>query len=235
MNTKLIVSHFNEDLNWLDNISIPVKIYSRTIKKYRNYNVEFIDHDLGTEAIVYLKYIIDNYAQLEDKILFVHAHRTSWHHNGNVDDIINNLDWKHDYFNINKCNILPLTSGDEETIEHHHYNRLETYGKVRRSYKLWIEEPWCDIFGDDLPLPGNLYCRGAGQFYVSKDLILNHPKEFYSRIYNWLLTTDIDKRLDMSGHTNILPCQISGRVIEAAWYYIFTGKCDEPMGKYEKI
>ena len=39
----------------------------------------------GHEAMVYLAYIIDNYDNLPDTVLFFHPHRTTWHNNALLD------------------------------------------------------------------------------------------------------------------------------------------------------
>ena len=46
---------------------------------------------------------------------------------------------------------------------------------------------------------------GSAQFLVHKDLIKNLPKEFYIKIYEWIITTD-------------LPNNISGRFLEWTWH-----------------
>ncbi|CAF4395601.1 unnamed protein product, partial [Adineta steineri] len=73
----IVVSHYNEDLNWLDLFigdKIPHIVYTKS-------SDPLISHGLsvnkGREAVVYLRYIVDFYSNLPSSIAFIHAHRTS--------------------------------------------------------------------------------------------------------------------------------------------------------------
>tara|TARA_R100000008_G_scaffold85877_2_gene76963 strand:- start:1656 stop:1868 length:213 start_codon:yes stop_codon:yes gene_type:complete len=69
MNVKVVVSHFNEDLSWLEKIECPTVVYSKTIK-----GEKFIDFNKAAEAPAYLKFIIDNWLSLPDYTIFIHGH-----------------------------------------------------------------------------------------------------------------------------------------------------------------
>jgi len=47
--------------------------------------------------------------------------------------------------------------------------------------------------------------RGAAQFLVHRDLIRGLPKQFYERLYNWIITTEL--------HSHF-----SGRFLEWTWH-----------------
>jgi hypothetical protein len=50
--------------------------------------------------------------------------------------------------------------------------------------------------------------RGSAQFLVHKNLIRNFPKEFYIKLYNWILTTNISN-------------YYSGRFLEWTWHLMW--------------
>lgn len=70
----VVVAHCNENLEWIKNVNIKCKVISRNgIEKERQPNK-------GNEASIYLEYIIEHYYLLTDYTIFVHGHRTDWHH-----------------------------------------------------------------------------------------------------------------------------------------------------------
>lgn len=217
--THVIVHHYNEDLTWLKNINYPYTIYSRTQKNQENVN--FLDHDKGVEAFAYLKFIIDNYDNLPENMIFVHAHRISWHQDDYIDNIINKLDLSEDFLNFNNCNIIPFEKNEPETVEEHYYHRLNCRSQFRRSYKLWFEDIWNELFHNEIILPEKIECKAAAQFLVNKKNVLKRSKAFYINIVNWLMNTDIDEKLKITKSNVSLSSQISGRILEAVWYLIF--------------
>ena len=69
--TRIVIAHYNEDLSWINNLNIPYSIYTHDNSLLTHNNI-FVEKNKGNEATLYLKYIIDNYNNLPDKILFVH-------------------------------------------------------------------------------------------------------------------------------------------------------------------
>ena len=95
-NVLVVVAHYNEDLEWINNIKYNTVIISKqTIPRDCPPNK-------GNEASSYLMYIIDNYDNLFDYTFFVHGHRTHWHHKSNMDEKINNITFTYNYYNINE-------------------------------------------------------------------------------------------------------------------------------------
>ena len=149
----------------------------------------------GNEASVYLKYIIDYYDKLTDFTFFIHDEEYSWHHSGSIIDKFNEALMSNKmYYNINdKCHWDTKNLIDKDT-----------YNELLKWYNKYIE--------DYIPIskvPNNsdfIYnYLGSAQFLVHKDLIKNLPKEFYIKIYEWIITTD-------------LPNYISGRFLEWTWH-----------------
>lgn len=97
--TKLLlcISHYEEDLTWLNSITTPYIIASKTI----NRNTLYVPMNSGNEVSSYLLYIITYYNYLPEFTLFSHGHNEHWHQLYNMFYIIDNLDYKQHYMNIN--------------------------------------------------------------------------------------------------------------------------------------
>ena len=192
MKTAVVVAHYDENLNWCLNLdsSFNIIIYSKT-----NRNYHFIDHNKGKDVPMYLKYIIDNYHNLPDKILFLHGHQMSYHQDFPSDYIIKNVDWNSsEYFSVNSRNSYQEVSSK--------------FSKSENSFT-WLRDNW-SIFGGELPFPEDgLFFYPSSQFVVSKELITQYKKEFWINLYKWIETSELDSF-------------ISSRIIEYTWHYILT-------------
>jgi len=196
MNTvNIVVSRYNKNVDFVykinNNKNINVMIYDK-----ENLNNPLnIPVNKGNEASVYLKYIIDYYDNLTDFTFFIHDEEYSWHHSGSIIDKFNEALMSNEmYYNINdECiwNTTNLIDGD-------------TYNKLLEWYNEYIEDyiPISKVPNNSDFIYGYL---GSAQFLVHKDLIKNLPKEFYIRIYEWIITTD-------------LPNNLSGRFLEWTWH-----------------
>lgn len=202
MRNVAVVTHYDMDVSWIDEIqdeNVEVEIYSNSGDfpelKRKTFNY-FNPKNLGREAHLYFKYIMDNYDNLPDNVLFLHSHRTDWSQDFPMPFIIDNIKWDaFDYFNV--------ASRD-------HYNELFTQGDYGHgSPKDWVTQCWY-IFEDMFEFPEEIYYYAGGQFKVSKSAILQYPKEFYLKLDDWLMTTE-------------LPDWISARIFEYTWHLIFTG------------
>ena len=82
---KIIVAHYNEDLSWLDKINTNHIVYSKgfTNSKYSSYTLP----NVGREADTYLYYIINNYYNLDNDIIFLQGN--PFDHCPDVIDVIN--------------------------------------------------------------------------------------------------------------------------------------------------
>jgi len=220
-NNKIIIHHFNEDLDWISylNDSYEYIVYSRNLPN--SDKVVNIKHDKGVESCAYLQFIIDNYDNLPENMVFIHAHRHSWHQDDYVDVLIKKLDWTKSYFNINNSDIIPLIKNDQEIAEHHFYHRTWSQCYYRKSYKLWVEDVWHDLFDGKIEMPERIEGKCGAQFLVKKEIVKKYSKEFYQRLLNWLLTTDIDEKLKVTKHSQNLSSQVSGRILEYVWNILY--------------
>lgn len=201
MTKKILIAHFNEDLSWSNNLKFDgeIIIYSKTNNSIPE---RYVSVNKSQEVPMYLKYIIDNYNNLPDKTLFLHGHSKSQHQDFDSRFICENVKWDCDvFFSV---------------------NRREWYQEVSKNYQLsensfdvWLTTYWY-LFEDFLPFPkdGVFFYSGA-QFVVDKKLILQYPKSFYENLYKWSITEEINLPPQTSD-------EISSRVFEYTWHYIFT-------------
>jgi len=202
INTTVIVSRYNEDSQFLEKIDFKTLIYEKE-KPFYKYNVE---KNKGNEASVYLKYIIDNYNNLDEYTIFLHCHEFSCHQDGSIIDIINsNKNIFHTFTNLNNFKL-----GDIENLD----NSEREMGEYFRTYIRAAVGP-CILYPSF-----TLGVLGCAQFIVHKNNILNHSKLFYKKIYDWLMETDLSNYW-------------SGRFLEWTWD-LFWNKClqNVPIRKY---
>lgn len=175
------------------------------------------------EAMPYLTYIIDHYAQLPDVMAFVHAHRNgmpaAWHNDAPHHDAVRMLrDLQTDtvlergYANL-RCiteigcpdEVQPFRSppADDKHAEHaypyfyaHFFDA--TFDEMRAEIST-VATPCC------------------AQFAVSRAQVLKRERAFYERIRSFLEQTQYDD-------------DTSGRVMEYMWHIVFGREavhCDE--------
>lgn len=162
MSVSVVISHYNEDLSWVTNLNYPFTV----ISNHSIPNETFPNK--GNEASGYLKYIITNYDFLSDYTVFVHAHRTAWHNNNqNIDDIINNLTFNKNYFNLKTDGYISKIILNEYKLLINYYDEFEVLTKTRI-------------------IPDKIKFYNCAQFYVHKDLIQSHTKNQYKYIYDWI-------------------------------------------------
>lgn len=215
MNKHVVISKYHNDDVWVKKLNVPYTIIDKSQTK-----------NLGSEAWAYLRYIVDNYDNLPDRMLFVHGHENSHHQDYPTWYIAKHLDWNLEYMNINtrKFEEQYISSFDDfEDIERNY----------RKSYELWIKTPWNEVFGN-FPRPHTLTFLGHAQFVVCRDLVKRHDIKFYKNIINWLETTKIDEDLytGIKEKFNKSEAYVSGRILEYTWHYIFTGNPEEQLNKY---
>jgi hypothetical protein len=162
----VVIAHYKENLEWVKNLKYKYVIISK--EKYQPEEKP----NKGFEASSYLEYIINNYDDLNEYTIFVHGHRSSWHHTENIDEKINNLVFDKNYYNINENPLSGIGTGENS------YEKTELiYQSLRQ------------ILNMDIIIE-NIYMRGCAQFYVHRDCILRHNKDTYIKLYNYLMETN---------------------------------------------
>ena len=171
-----------------------------------------IPQNKGHEAMVYLTYIIDHYDDLPDTNLFFHPHKITWHNN-----ILLNLDTA---FTIERLSDARVAREGYFNARCHHDPGCPDWLHLDRPEAEWdlIKKTEERFFTRDLwqelhpgaPFPVSISQPCCAQFAVSKDRIQAKPQAEYIRYREWLLNTE-------------LPDEISGRIMEYTWQYIFAG------------
>ncbi|KAI1773945.1 hypothetical protein F4818DRAFT_442701 [Hypoxylon cercidicola] len=179
-----------------------------------------VPQNKGREAMAYLTYIIDNYHDLPDAVLFVHASRFQWHNDDPDYDMVPTLRnfrlpylREAGYVNL-RCvwvigcpaEIRPVED-EEDKDEEEAEARGERADRKPTSAKGVFRRAFQELL-PEVPVPALVAVSCCSQFGVTRDTIQKHSRERYIRFRNWLLHTTLDDSL-------------SGRVMEFSWHIIF--------------
>lgn len=188
LNKKLIVAHYRETLDWLDNLhgTISIQVYDkglqgcggpRAVSGKINYTTL---PNVGREPHTYFHYIVENYDSLPDVAIFSqgdpHAHISNWNDivNGSTvlwNDISKQIIGKSCWFFY--CPpLLCDKQGNSESPAHHP--------------GLDIEAAWDMLF--DSPCPDTIEFTPTCHFSVTRDHIQHRPISFYKKLVNMLGT-----------------------------------------------
>ena len=149
--------------------------------------------------MAYLTYVIDNYDTLPAIMAFIHPHRggfwAAWHTDTPLHDNVDSLrrlrlDFvrRNGYVNL-RCNWNPGCNANDKRNAH------------------ITPEIWGELFnGTEKPEEVGAGC--CAQFAVSKEQVLQRPREDYVKYRMWVLDTELEDRS-------------SGRVMEYLWHIIF--------------
>jgi hypothetical protein len=208
----IVCARYNKDVSFLNKIPINNSVLQKGNKEGEIVNI-------ANEATSYLYYIINNYDKLADNVIFIHDEDENWHHDGKISDNIYKWikyyeDNKLEYYNFNNytVNFTDLNL-DKNIIK---INNEEPYPeKVVSAFNKYYET----ILIPYKKIMVNKQIKCAAQFIISKQRIRKNSKEFYEKIYNWLITnTNGEGNGDMndpySGYW-------TGRFLEITWDYIF--------------
>ena len=154
MSLVLVVCHFQETLEWINQIKYPVVVYNKNPTKNNLYDINL--PNVGYDAIAYLTYIIDNYDNLPEFVGF--SQDDPFTHCPNFINNINNFDSSQSFYPLGISYIRDVDSILAETIQYAINTKIE--------YNLPIK-----------------FISGM-QCVASKKLILKRSKESYERIKN---------------------------------------------------
>jgi hypothetical protein len=185
----VVVSRFQEDVSWtreLSELGFHVAVYEHD-SKGAPYAIN--EGNRGREASVYLKYIVDHYDTLHKYTVFTHGDSLSWHHEGSlVERIVSVRPSSKELVTLNKKDKKLGTLSGNDLLP-----------QMRKFYKKYLEPslgPMKDHGGLDLPL-GFPCCA---QFVVHRDLILQHPREFYEALEKYVVSEQDKKLSKNAGH-----------------------------------
>ncbi|KAK2840512.1 hypothetical protein FQN49_006203 [Arthroderma sp. PD_2] len=195
-----------EKVDWIDEVSnITTEIYVVDDP----HSLPRTPKNKGREAMVYLTYLIDNYDNLPDIILFMHSHKIAWHHeeplNHDAKEMVNRISSERvtrDGFMNLRCNWQP---GCPDWLR-----PQSTKEDSEKPEQPLVANGWREIFPAE-PVPEVIGGQCCAQFAVSRERVLGVPKSHFVYYRNWLLRTELDDFY-------------SGRVWEYLWHVIFTGQ-----------
>jgi hypothetical protein len=216
----VVASQKSEDATWLekyfprweqniyrvDNPNAPLTVPKNKGRESMVYLTCVLSTDYQTQAIanVLCSYIIDNYDNLPDNILFIHPNRYQWHNDDPDYDGLPMLRHfqipyleQEGYVNI-RCawslgcpnEIKPLQEEGE------HREAVHAGGDYKKAFEVLFPE-W------EVPSAVGVSC--CAQFAATKEKIRERKREDYVRYRDWLIKTELDD-------------SISGRVFEYSWH-----------------
>ncbi|KAI9661535.1 MAG: hypothetical protein M1831_003057 [Alyxoria varia] len=165
----------------------------------------------GRESMAYLTYIIDNYDNLPDYMVFLHSLRYQWHNEDPMYDgvpMIRSLQLpyvqRHGYANM-RCTwvigcpheIQPAKALSQlEAVFEPKNDRANTEAAYAHAFE--------ELFPGK-PIPEEVGIQCGAQFALAKWKVRQRPKRDYQRYRDWLWKTS-------------LPDNVSGRILEYAWH-----------------
>jgi hypothetical protein len=205
MSYKIIVARYNEPIEWLNSEIKQCLFYNKGEKL--NIENEILLNNLGRESETYLNYIITNYDNLPDVVVFTQAKISD--HRTEGDSINYLLKLKDDAL---------INGKSEPHIIHFQTNNNMCWDKgfnlnnglyfLQNNYlnnTPIIFEDWFKTYINiNYPQPFCIYSNGI--FAVKKELILNNSVEYYKKLI-----------LQVNHHIN----STEGHFFERSWYYIF--------------
>lgn len=206
MSYKIIVARYNENIEWLIDEMENCIIYNKGNKL--NIKNEIILENVGRESETYLQYIIRNYDNLPDVIVFTQAKISD--HKGKDD--VNYL--------IKIKNEALYNSKSQNFIVHHEtshhmccwdkeWNLINGTYYLYHNYKNNNRVTFIEWFKSNIninyPNPIQIYCNAI--FSIRKEYIINKPVEYYKK-----LLLEVNHHIDPS----------EGHFFERSWYYIFS-------------
>jgi len=211
MSYKIIVARYNENIEWLKSEMSNCIIYNKGDEL--NIDNEIFLENVGREAETYLHYIITNYYNLPDVVVFTQA-RIEDHKGSN--DVNYLLNIKNEALEHNKSRNFSI--GDKDWYNNPTWNVLKVKSKwnLKRVSAWWLQDNYknnkpitfIEWFKNNIdinyPYPIHVYWNAI--FAVKKENITNKPIEYYKKLI-----------LEVNHH-NEPP---EAHFLERSWYYIF--------------
>lgn len=204
MSYKIIVARYNEDISWLQSEMEHCIIYNKGNPLH--VNNEILLPNVGRESETYLNYIISNYYNLPDVVVFTQARISDHKGADDVNYLINIKDsaMEHsksqNYFihdDIGKC----IHFDKEWNLRDGTYFLKDNYKYKPITFLNWFKSVIHVVY----PNPIKVYRNAI--FAVRKENILRNSINFYKRLI-----------LEVNHHIN----STEGHFFERSWYYIFS-------------
>jgi hypothetical protein len=204
MSYKIIVARYNENIDWLNSEFKNCIIYNKGNKL--NIDNEIMLDNVGRESDTYLNYIITNYNNLPDIIVFTQAKISDHRGSDDVNYLINLKNNAIEYSKSQSYSTCYATNQNSWCDKDWNYKNGNYY--LENNYKdnkpiIFID--WFIRYIDNnYPNPIFIYTNGI--FAIKKELILKRSLDYYKELINQI------------NHHND-PAE--GHFFERSWYYIF--------------
>jgi hypothetical protein len=204
MSYKIVVARYNENIEWLSSEMHNCIIYNKGDKL--NIENEILLENVGRESETFLHYVITNYNNLPDVIVFTQARIEDHTGANNVGYLLNLKDQALQY--SRSYNFLRHYDNGSNIHFDKNWNLRSDGYFLKDNYKnntpIIFDEWYKNNINIDYPNPINVYVHAI--FAVKKEHIINRPIEYYKKLI-----------LEVNHHIN--PAE--GHFLERSWYYIF--------------
>lgn len=164
--------------------------------------------------MTYLTYIIEHYHALPDIVIFTHAHASAWHNNdlqlASTPMMLLELNYRrvarHGFMNL-RCHWHPGCPAWIST------NATAADVSSTKKEQAHFAGAFRALFPGE-PVPRVFAAACCAQFAVTRAVLQRHSRERYERWRAWVVRTE-------------LPDDVSGRVWEYLWQYVFPGPARE--------
>ncbi|MCJ1305876.1 hypothetical protein MMC08_008693 [Hypocenomyce scalaris] len=204
----VVASLKGDDVSWLyDNITE----WTKNIYVVNDPSAKLtVPINKGRESMVYLTFIIENYFNLPDVIVFMHSLRYQWHNDDPIYDgipLLQNLRVPHikarGYVNL-RCVWVIGCPGE-----------MHPLSSNTKGTEVYYAEAFKELF-PNTAVPEAVGVSCCAQFAVTSSKILERPKADYVRYRKWLVNTPLED-------------YDSGRIMEYSWHMIFD-ECSDTLG-----
>ncbi|RMZ34616.1 hypothetical protein D0859_01262 [Hortaea werneckii] len=160
---------------------------------------------------VYLSFIIDNYDALPWSVTFLHGHLEAWHQEDTAVNLIHSLNRNQlaraGYISL-RCDWFPSCPAELRPKDHD----AVVWGNkgLHQDTEKAVAQSWRQLFPYE-ELPETIASPCCAQFAVTRQAILRRSKADFEHMRQWLIET-------------LMTDELSGRVFEKLWAYIFTGE-----------
>jgi hypothetical protein len=190
----IVTSHYREDLNWLKNSPYPVIVCTKEGADPSALSIEPKCKlpNKGREASAYLKFIIEFYDTLPQRVAFIHGHETAWHQNTNILEMIERVRKDLQYVSLN--------------------NMFYDNRNMDNTIYVFLKDMWEPHFKPYLnrDLPDRTFHDCCAQFVVTRNAIRSVRREAYAHWLALLMESeDLEEDYAM------------GMAFEYAWHIIF--------------
>jgi hypothetical protein len=205
-NTIVVISRHQKDVSWTQELvheGYYVIVYDHIIHNKHPY---FVPKNMGREASVYIKHIINYYKHLSPYTVFLQDSNKSWHHKGSIVGLIK--DFQEEQITSKKK--LKYYNFNDVCLGYIKENNL--WPQMQYFFQMFLAPYIGDIAGYKEFTPGHKCCA---QFVVHRDLILKYPLKMYEDIYNKYLMNDDTEFIKQHNE------KVKGHLMEWTWHLIF--------------